>query len=258
MTSAIRADGIWKEFAIRGQARPELVLAGISFDIAEGEFICLLGPSGCGKTTMLNLVAGFDQPTRGAVFVAGEEVRRPGPDKAVVFQDYALLPWLTVWRNVELGLRICGLPRADADQTVARYLDLVRLTGFEQKFPHELSGGMRQRVAIARALALDPKVLLMDEPFAALDAQTRVIMQEELSRIWERTCKTVLFVTHSLEESIFLADRILMMSVHPGRILETIKVTLSRPRDTTSPEFNAIKRHCAGFLKAESQKVMAA
>jgi NitT/TauT family transport system ATP-binding protein len=257
MASAIRTEGVWKEFAVRGQAQPEVVLAGITFDIAEGEFVCLLGPSGCGKTTMLNLVAGFDLPTRGAVYVAGEAVRRPGPDKAVVFQDYALLPWLTVWRNVGLGPRIRGVSRAEADQTVARYLDLVRLTSFAQRFPHELSGGMRQRVSIARALALDPKVLLMDEPFAALDAQTRVMMQEELSRIWERTRKTVLFITHSLDESIFLADRILVMSVHPGQILETITVSLARPRDPTSPEFNAIKRHCSGLLKAESEKVMA-
>jgi NitT/TauT family transport system ATP-binding protein len=226
----------------------EYAIKEVTFTQADGDLYCLLGLSGSGKTTILNLVAGFLTPTEGRVLVAGQEVRKPGPDRAMVFQDYGLLPWLTVHANVELGLKFQRMPTERRHQRVAQYLSLVGLQGSAEKLPHQLSGGMQQRVSIARALALEPVVLLMDEPFGGLDAQTRLVMQAELIRIWSETNKTVLFVTHSVDEAIYLGTRILIVGGGPSRILRNIEVGLERPRDRTSPEFNEIKRDVHSFL----------
>jgi NitT/TauT family transport system ATP-binding protein len=228
--------------------RLEYAIRGVTFSEADGELYCLLGTSGSGKTTILNLAAGFLEPTEGAVLVDGRAVQKPGPDRAMVFQDYALLPWLTVWDNVDLGLKIQRLDRAARRRRIEHYLTLVGLWDAAAKYPHQLSGGMQQRVSIARALALEPVILLMDEPFGGLDAHTRLGMQEELTRIWQETRRTVLFVTHSVDEAIYLATRILIIGGRPGRILEPIDLDLPRPRDRTSPEFNELKRHVLNVL----------
>ena len=228
--------------------RSEYVLRGVTFSQADRSLCCILGLSGSGKTTLLNLVAGFLQPTEGRVLVRGEEVVRPGPGRAMVFQDYGLLPWLTVRGNVELGLKFQHLPAAERRRRVDHYVSLVGLQESIDKLPHQLSGGMQQRVSIARALALEPVILLMDEPFGGLDAQTRLVMQSELIRIWSETQKTVLFVTHSVDEAIYLADRIIIVGGRPGGIVKNIDVHLSRPRDRTSTEFNGLKRDVHGVL----------
>ena len=201
--------------------------------IAAGEFICIVGPSGCGKSTLLNLIAGLDTPTTGEVLVGGKPVRGADPSRVLIFQDAALFPWLTAQSNVEFGLRMQGMPAKQRAEESARLLDLVHLKGFEHSYVHELSGGMRQRVAIARALAVNPAVLLMDEPFGALDAQTRASMQAHLLRIWQAAGVTILFITHDLDEAIYLSDRIVVLGARPGRILEVIDVPVARPR---SPE----------------------
>ncbi len=210
----------------------------MSLDIFQGEFVCIVGPSGCGKSTVLNMIAGLVEPTRGRITLDGEPVLAPGAERGVVFQDYALFPWKTVRENVEFGLRYRSKGRVakpERDRRVQHYLDLVGLGGVGRKYPHELSGGMRQRCALARALANDPQVLLMDEPLAALDAQTRLVLQEELLRIWgeekspnER--RTVIFITHGIDEAVFLADRVVVMTRHPGRIKNVLTVDLPRPR----------------------------
>lgn len=202
----------------------------VTVDVHEGEFICVLGPSGCGKSTLLNLIAGLDHPDAGEVRFAGAPVRGPGADRVVVFQEPALYPWLNVRANVELGLRIRGVPRRERQEVVDRYLDLVHLRRFERAYVHELSGGMKQRVQLARALAVEPRVLLMDEPFAALDAQTRDDLQEEIQEIWARIGATIIFVTHNVREAAILADRVLVMTPGPGRIQRDIPVPLGRPR----------------------------
>ncbi|MBI2887606.1 MAG: ABC transporter ATP-binding protein, partial [Chloroflexi bacterium] len=202
---------------------------------------CLVGPSGCGKTTLLNLVAGLEQPSQGEALLGGQPVRGPGPDRAMVFQEYALFPWLTVEQNVDFGLRHTGVPRLRRRELVAQYLDLVGLHDFSRARPHQLSGGMQQRVALARALALSPKVLLMDEPFAAVDAQTRNRMQAELLEVWSKERTTVVFVTHNVDEAVYLADRILVLTPRPGRLLNPLSVELPRPRRRTSPEFNQVR-----------------
>lgn len=199
-------------------------LEDISFEIAEKEFVAIVGPSGCGKTTCLRIVAGFEQPTSGAVTVGGRRVTCPGPDRAVVFQHFALFPWKTVRQNIELGLRNKGLRRPQRDDLIADALKLMGLEAHAGAFPHQLSGGMQQRVAIARAYVLKPEVLLMDEPFGALDAQTRVVMQEELVRLARVNPRTVLFITHSVEEAVYLADRVVVMTRRPGRIKELLDV----------------------------------
>lgn len=224
------------------------VLKDINFSQPEGELYCLLGLSGSGKTTILNLTAGFLSPTEGHVLVAGKEVVRPGPDRAMVFQDYVLLPWLTVYGNVELGLKLQHMAPDERRERVEHYVSLVGLNDSSDKLPHHLSGGMQQRVSLARALALEPVVLLMDEPFGGLDAQTRLVMQAELIRIWEETHKTVLFVTHSVDEAIYLGTRTLVIGGSPSQIVNSINIDLERPRDRTSPEFNEIKRELHGVL----------
>jgi ABC-type nitrate/sulfonate/bicarbonate transport system ATPase subunit len=237
--------------------RGELVTAleGISFEVADQEFTVLVGTSGCGKSTILRLVAGLVRPTGGRVLLDGREVSGPGADRGMVFQAYTLFPWLTVQQNVEFGPRLKRVPPDDRARLARNYLAQVGLRGFEGVYPKELSGGMMQRVAIARALANDPQVLLMDEPFGALDAQTRALMGELLLQVWERAAKTVLFVTHDIEEALFLADRVLVMTARPGRLREEIRVPLGRPRTVdmlSSEAFVDLKRRVTTLIREEA------
>jgi len=217
-----------KTFQSRRGATP--ALRDIQFDVAPGEFVCLLGPSGCGKSTLLNIIAGLEQPDAGEVRVDDRPVSGPGHDRVMIFQEAALFPWLNARDNVAFGLAARGAPRAARMAVADRYLERVGLGGFRKSFAHELSGGMKQRVALARALALDPQVLLMDEPFAALDAQTRDLLHDELQDIWAQTGKTILFVTHNVREALVLGDRVLLMSARPGRIKREFRFDLPRPR----------------------------
>jgi NitT/TauT family transport system ATP-binding protein len=207
-----------------------LALDDFSLNVRAGEFVSIVGPSGCGKSTLLDIIAGLSKAAQGSILIDGRPVSGPDLDRGIVMQGYALFPWRTVRKNVEFGLEIKGLPAAERRATAGRCIELVGLDGFEDRYPYELSGGMKQRVAIARALAYDPKVLLMDEPFAAVDAQTREALQDELTRIWEMTEKTVIFVTHSIDEAIILADRVVVMTPNPGRIRRVFEVGLPRPR----------------------------
>jgi NitT/TauT family transport system ATP-binding protein len=232
-----------------------LAVDRVSFQVRRGEFVCLLGPSGCGKSTLLNAIAGFERPYAGHVRVGGAEVTAPGPDRGVVFQQTNLFPWKSVRANIAHGPRVRGASRAEAGAIADRLIATVGLTRFADASPHTLSGGMQQRVAIARALANEPEILLMDEPFGALDAQTRAIMQENLLQLWSSISATVVFVTHDIEEAILLADRVIVMTAGPGRILETLEVGLERPRAveaSADPRFVALKRHCFELIRRES------
>jgi len=249
---AIRCRGVRKVFSAGG--REVVALDGIDLDVAAGEFVCLLGPSGCGKSTLLNAVAGFSPPTGGELTALGRPVTAPGPDRAMVFQEYALFPWMTVERNVAFGLELRGDPPARRRRVVDALLEKLGLGEFRDRFPKDLSGGMRQRVAIARVLAIDPPLLLMDEPFGALDALTRRSLQDELLRIWAEDRKTVLFVTHGIEESIYLADRVVVMTYRPGTVKRVVPITLPRPRDPASPEFNALKRELTALVMEEQAR----
>ena len=231
-----------------------VALDDIQCDVPRGEFVCLLGPSGCGKSTLLNAIAGFASPTSGTITVDGRLVSAPGPDRGMVFQEYALFPWMNVERNIAFGLDIKGIAAAQKQAVVDRLLDKLGLSDFRDRFPRDLSGGMRQRVAIARVLALDPPLMLMDEPFGALDALTRRSLQTELLRIWTEDRKTIVFVTHSIEEAIYLADRIVVMSYRPGTIKRDVLVDLPRPRDPASPAFNDLKRDLAELVMAEQER----
>jgi len=231
-----------------------VALKDIDLDIRPGEFVCLLGPSGCGKSTLLNAVAGFQPPSSGEIVIEGRKILSPGPDRGMVFQEYALFPWMTVAQNIAFGLQIQKKGKAEIEQTVSQLLDLLHLKDFRDRFPKDLSGGMRQRVAIARILALDSPIMLMDEPFGALDALTRRNLQDELLRIWEETGKTILFVTHSIEESIYLAGRIIVMTYRPGTIKRDQQVDLPRPRDPSSPAFNDLKRELGQLVMEEQQR----
>lgn len=223
-------------------------LQDVSLTIGDGEFICLLGPSGCGKTTLLNMLAGFEAPSGGRLHAFGIPIQAPGADRTMMFQDYALFPWLTVAQNIEYGLRRKGCEKSDRARIAKHYIKLIDLVGFEHKYPRQLSGGMRQRVALARALAVQPRVLLMDEPFAALDSFTRERMQDELVRVWQAERKAVVFVTHSIDEAIKLADRIVVMSPRPGRISSIIDIEDSRPRDLDSPRNIQIAKQIRDIL----------
>jgi nitrate ABC transporter ATP-binding subunit len=234
---------------------PVEALRGINLSINQGDFICLLGASGCGKSTLLRIIAGFEQATRGAVAVRGNAVNGPGPDRGMVFQDYALFPWLTVRDNIRFGPRYRHLPGKQIDAIAERFLAMVGLTAFADRYPHQLSGGMKQRVAIARVLANDADILLMDEPFGALDALTRGKLQEELIEIWRTTKLTVIFVTHSVEEAVLLADRVVVMTAGPGRIEREVEIALPRPRDVSSPEFNALRRDVTRLLTSHVGKL---
>lgn len=234
----------------RTRRQETTALEGASLSVRHGEFVCIVGPSGCGKSTLLNLVAGFERPDGGEVDFGGQRVTGPGPDRVVVFQDHALLPWFNVRGNVEFGLRLRGVPRAERRERADRLLALVHLRGFERAFVHELSGGMRQRAQLARALAVEPRMLLMDEPFAALDAQTRDMLQVELQQVAARTGATVLFVTHNVREAAILGDRVVVMSPSPGRIVTEIEVPLERPRIPDDPRLASfaarIREHIGG------------
>lgn len=226
-----------------------------NLEVQNGEFICILGPSGCGKTTILRLVAGLETPTSGSMKIRGKEIKGPGSDRGMVFQEFGLFPWRTVRKNVEFGLEVHKLPESERTAISQKFIDLVGLTGFENSHPNALSGGMKQRVGIARALANDPAVLLMDEPFGALDAQTRNQMQTELLQIWKQTKKTVLFVTHSVDEAVFLADRIVVMTARPGTVRDTWDVDLPRPRDRASSEFIALRKEILDELEVQKTSV---
>jgi NitT/TauT family transport system ATP-binding protein len=222
--------------------------------IAEGEFVCLLGPSGCGKSTLLNMVAGFEQPTTGEIRCAGKRIEEPGADRGIVFQEHTLFEWMTVRENVLFGLTCNPQIRrqiGDPERRAQECVDLVGLTGFETTYPNFLSGGMKQRAAIARSLAPDPRTLLMDEPFGALDAQTRYVMQQELLQIWQRTGKTILFVTHSIEEAVFLADRIIVMTHRPARIKSIITLDEPRPRDINNARLSEVKAELYASMAIE-------
>jgi NitT/TauT family transport system ATP-binding protein len=226
-----------------------LAVKGFTLDIKESEFLCLVGPSGCGKSTMLNIMAGFLKPTAGTITIAGKSINGSGTDRGVVFQDFAqLFPWRTALGNVSFGLEMKGVKKAEREQIAREQLRLVKLEKFVKSYPHHLSGGMQQRVAIARALAYNPSVLLMDEPFAALDALTRDEMQKLLAEVWAETKKTVIYVTHNVAEAVYLGDRVIVMSPHPGRISAEVPITLPRPRDPLSVEFLDYQKKLVGLL----------
>ncbi len=227
---------------------------GASFSAASGEFVCLVGPSGCGKTTLLNMIAGFLTPSEGEILIGGKPVSGQGFDRGIVFQDFAqLFPWRTALENVAFGLEMKDVPKAEREKIALEQLRLVRLEKFANAYPHHLSGGMQQRVAIARALAYNPGVLLMDEPFAALDAMTRDEMQRLLAEVWRETKKTVVYVTHNVAEAVYLADRVVVMSPHPGRVKAIVSISLQRPRDPLSVEFLEHQRQLLGYLTREEE-----
>jgi NitT/TauT family transport system ATP-binding protein len=232
--------GVTKRFAVEdGEIE---ALAPVDLSIPTGEFVCMIGASGCGKSTLLRIIAGFEEPTTGEVSIDHKAVTGPGSDRGMVFQDYALFPWMTVRQNIGFGPRQRGWSREEIDRTAEEFVRMVGLERFADRYPNQLSGGMKQRVAIARVLANNANILLMDEPFGALDALTREQLQNELLQIWKRTGVTIIFVTHSVEEAVLLADRVLVMSAGPGRIDSNIPIDLPRPRDVSSPEFNALRR----------------
>lgn len=249
MTAKIRVDQVVKRFG------DVPALGPCTLEVYPNEFLCVIGPSGCGKTTLLRVVAGLIEADEGEVWIDGRRVTKPRRDVAMVFQHFGLFPWKTVWDNVAYGLRMQGRPRSEIEERVPRYIELMGLQGFERKYPYQLSGGMQQRVGIARALAVDPEVLLMDEPFGALDAHTRELMQEELLRVWRVHRKTVIFVTHSIDEAVLLGDRIVVMSRRPGRVREILPVDIPRPRTAevvrTLPRFLRLRQQVWELLREE-------
>jgi NitT/TauT family transport system ATP-binding protein len=241
------------------KGKPVTALDQISLEVAVNEFSVIVGPSGCGKSSLLRLVAGLARPTQGEIRLSGAPITAPGRDRGMVFQSYTLFPWLTVQKNVEFGLELRGLPAAERSQIARRFIAEVGLEGFETAYPKQLSGGMMQRVALARALANDPEILLMDEPFGALDSQTRSLMQELLLKIWEHSKKTVLFITHDIDEAILLGDHVHVMTARPGRIKEKIAIGLPRPRSveaTTSEPFIRLKRRIMGLIHDEAVRAL--
>jgi len=250
--SHISVDHVHKVF--KSADREVVALQDIVLDIPQGQFVCLLGPSGCGKSTLLNAIAGFSLPSSGSITAGSTLVSGPGPDRGMVFQEYALFPWMTVEKNIAFGLEIKGMGAAQIHDTVTILLGKLGLSDFRTRYPKDLSGGMRQRVAIARILALDSPIMLMDEPFGALDALTRRNLQDELLRIWAELGKTVIFVTHSIEEAIYLADRIVVMTYRPGTVKRDMLVDLPRLRDPSSAPFNALKRELGQLVMEEQQR----
>ena len=247
------ARSVWKVFSRKGGEPTSdddsvVALRDVNLTVGKGEFVCIVGPSGCGKSTFLNLVAGFEHPSRGELRLRGALIDKPGADRGVVFQEHALFPWLTIRQNVGFGLVVRNVPAAERARHVETYLELVGLTKFADLHPEQLSGGMKQRAAIARALVNDPEILLMDEPFGALDLLTRETMQRELSKIWGETGKTVLFVTHGIDEAIFLGDRVIVFSAHPGRIEKEVRIDIPRPRDPLSSAMIEVKRQVGSLL----------
>jgi NitT/TauT family transport system ATP-binding protein/sulfonate transport system ATP-binding protein len=255
--SKLAVETVSKAFPGLRRGPPTRALEPIDLAVADNDFISILGPSGCGKSTLLRIVAGLEAPSTGRVLVDGRAVASPGPDRGMVFQSYTLFPWLTVRENICFGLREKGVPQAEQDRIAARFLDRVGLRGFEDHYPKMLSGGMQQRTALARALANDPKILLLDEPFGALDHQTRALMQELLLGIWEADRTTVLFVTHDIDEAIFMANRVAVMTARPGRVKSDVRIDLPHPRHytvKTTPEFSAYKARLTEEIRVESIK----
>jgi NitT/TauT family transport system ATP-binding protein len=255
----VRAENVVIEYVRQRDASKLLAVDGMSLEISDGEFLSLVGPSGCGKSTMLKVVAGLIHPTSGEIAVDGKPVTRPSPERAVVFQEASLFPWYTVSQNIAYGLICQGVHKKEAMDRVVPLINMVGLRGFEKQYPYELSGGMQQRVNLARALAVDPSVLLMDEPFASLDAQTREIMQAELLKIWSQTGKTVLFITHQISEAVYLSDRVVVMSARPGRIIEEVDIEIARPRSLaikSDPKFTEYEAHIWRKLESEVLREM--
>jgi NitT/TauT family transport system ATP-binding protein len=264
----LRLANVTKSFIAARTGQTTLAVSDVTLDIDTGEFICIVGPSGCGKSTVLNMIAGLDKPTSGLIQKDGAPITGPGADRGVMFQDYALMPWQTVQDNVGFGLRYGtpgqGFTPAQREERIRHFIDLVGLKGSERKYPHQLSGGMRQRVALARLLANGPDVLLMDEPLGALDAQTRLILQIELLRIWGQTAprsqrKTAIFITHDIEEAVFLADRVVVMSSHPGRVRAVLDIPLPRPRDESArsdPRFGHLVEEIWGLIRDEAYRAI--
>jgi NitT/TauT family transport system ATP-binding protein len=247
---SISLSGVFRSYKnSRGSFTP--ALQNIDLEIEQGEFVCIVGPSGCGKSTLLHLLAGLDHPTTGEITVDGNPVIGPGTDRILLFQELGLFPWLTVRQNVEFGLKMAGVSRDDRRDQARVFLRMVHLSHFEDHFIHQLSGGMKQRVALARSLALRPKILLMDEPFAALDAQTRDMLHDELERIWKETSPTIVFVTHNVREAVRLGDRVLLMSFRPGRIKSQFQVKLDRPRHVEDPGVASLSKEILGQLREE-------
>jgi NitT/TauT family transport system ATP-binding protein len=252
---ALEVEGLKKSYAKDGRAFDILDIG--RFAAREGEFITIIGPSGCGKSTFLHIMGGFIPANHGAIRVYGRDVSGPGPDRGMMFQEFALFPWKTVAGNVAWGLETQGVPRAEIETIVQRQLEMTGLADFRNHYPAELSGGMKQRVALARVLAFDPKVLLMDEPFGALDAQTRETMQEEVMRLWARTRKTIVFVTHDIEEAVYLGDRVVVLTARPGRIREEVAIDLPRPRELEikkSARCHEYRNYVWDLIRSEAQR----
>lgn len=255
MMDHVTVNKVEKTFTNKDTKTSFTVFGNLNLKIKNGEFVSLLGPSGCGKSTLLNIIAGLDQSTKGIVQINSKSVTGPGPDRGVVFQEAALMPWLTVLENVMFGLKK-KMSTNEAEKKALEFLRLVHLSKFIRSYPHELSGGMKQRVAIARALAMDPEILLMDEPFGALDEQTRSMLHKEVQFIWEQTRKTIIFVTHNIRESVLLSDRIILMGTRPGGIIKEFPVNLPRPRKPSSLEFIKLEEEIMSLLAGEIEKVM--
>ncbi|WP_067820753.1 ABC transporter ATP-binding protein [Nocardia inohanensis] len=253
-TVKLALSGVRKEFAVRGERESFTAIEDISVEVRDGEFLVLVGPSGSGKSTLLDLLGGLSKPTGGQILLDGAPIAGPGLDRGIVFQQYALLPWRTARANIEFGLEAKGIRRRERKRIADEYLELVGLAGFGDRYPHELSGGMKQRVAIARSLAFDPEVLLMDEPFAALDAQTRESLQDELLRIWRATGKTILFITHGIDEAVYLGQRVAVLTSRPGRVKAVVDIDLERGGDQdirSSERFRDIRHHIWTLLHDE-------
>ena len=247
----LKTSGLSKTF--KNAAEP--ALSDINLEITEGEFICIVGPSGCGKSTLLNLIAGLEKPTEGTITLDGREVLGPGADRVVMFQEPALYPWLNVIDNVKFGMKLAGIPKQEQEKRAEKYLRMVHLWDFREYAVHELSGGMKQRTALARALTMDSKIMLMDEPFSALDKQTINKLRAELEAIWEETRRTIIYVTHSVEEALYFADRIIILADRPGIVKSIVKIDLPRPRRLDSEEFVDIRKHLLDGLKVEVEKI---
>lgn len=253
----IEFKGVSKTFEQHGNGQRIQALCPVTLSIGAGEFFSIIGPSGCGKSTLLNLLAGLETPDQGEVLVDGSPVVSPGPDRVVVFQEHGLMPWMTVSRNIEYGLKLRGLSKSDRRDKALEFLKMVHLSKYANALPHQLSGGMKQRVSIARALALEPKVLLMDEPFSALDAQTRDLLHDELQSIWQETKTTILFVTHNIREAVYLADRVMIMTAAPGSIKKIVRVPFSHPREKSSSDLASFIAQLHNEIKTEVDKVAA-